>query len=70
MILINYFLQLLINKVPATVRRRLKFERNQMREVRLKTLNDAYKRRHGEIGTAKNKKLKLPKVDILRADGT
>lgn len=50
----------MIHKIPAKVRRRLKFERHQLRESRLAILNDAYKQRHGEIVTERSKRMRLP----------
>lgn len=68
MVLLNNFLQLLIHKVPGKVRRRLKFEKHQLREARLKILNEAYKKRHGDIVTERNKRMKLPESTVINVE--
>lgn len=70
MVLTNHSLHLLIHKIPRTVRRRLKFERHQLRETRLMILNEAYKKRHGEIVTERSKRMKLPQVTPTKGQNT
>lgn len=65
MLLFNHFLQLLIPKVSHTVRRRLKFERHQVREARLRILNEAYKRRREEIVRERKRQMKLQRTGVL-----
>lgn len=68
MMLINHLLRLLIPKVSTVVRKRLKFEKNQLREARLKLLNEAYKKHHGDIAMEQSKRMHLPRVDVMTAD--